>query len=189
MSEDIQNGPKGPEQEPAAPESDYGTEWDIRLAPRYPPTVIAAGTLWVVWGCLIAAAFLAPWLTRLVATANLRNASAPLLPLGLGLGGLIVWIGIRFIRGTEDVKDTSPIATVSLLGGFLALSCTFWEFSRAVDLLPRVLQLADYFAVGATGLSAGILFLCGRRGYQSWWNVEKARKEREKKHSDNPFRK
>jgi len=112
-----------------------------------------------------------------------------LLPLGLGLGGLIVWIGIRFIRGTEDVKDTSPIATVSLLGGFLALSCTFWEFSRAVDLLPRVLQLADYFAVGATGLSAGILFLCGRRGYQSWWNVEKARKEREKKHSDNPFRK
>jgi hypothetical protein len=93
------------------------------------------------------------------------------------------------MRGVLTIKDTRPIAIISLGGGLLALWLAYLDFTPSVSVLPTGLQLAEHVLIGVIGLSAGVLFLCGRAAYKVWWTVEKTRKAREGTDPDNPFRK
>jgi hypothetical protein len=188
MSEDVQKGPNPPEREASAQAHDYNQVPDIRRWQRYPRTVFAGGVLCIVWGCMIAVAFIAPWVAHHLAGDRETTAQYLIFP-GLGLGGLAILAGIQHMRGVLSIKDTRNIAIGSMGGGLVALGLALSDFTPRLDTLPPGLQLAEHVLIGVIGLSAGVLFLCGRAAYKVWWIMEKARKEREGADADNPFRK
>jgi hypothetical protein len=143
------------------------------LAPsRYPPLVLAAGIIWIVFGFIIlldAAALL-----LLVAGGEAQGAFAGgqvcgTLFVGL-IGGAFIFVGVQSVKGTAP--DTLGNGIGSLLFGGLEVVMGVFQ---ARD---NILAAGVGFLAAAGLITAGVLALAGRIDYKAWQQEHKPRRPR-----------
>jgi len=143
------------------------------LQPGYPRTVLAAGIIWIVYGCflLLGLAFLS--LALLGPSAGREQHEIPVLfavclSLSMALFGvLFVHVGVQSVRGTARDTLGNGIASIILSLVFLA---SLRHAARDESVTTSIL-------LGCGLLAAGILALLGRKRYKAWREVRKAEQD------------
>jgi len=144
---------------------------DIRQAPPYPKTVVAAGVLWIIFGCLALLSLLVLLVAAFVLVADVQGAAAAwglllsgavwsAVPIGL-IGAALIGAGSQSIRGTA--RDTLGSGIGSIILGLI-----YWGVAAIAVMVEWFIPAGVAGLVGALLLTAGVLALAGRSGYKLW---------------------
>ncbi len=194
MSEEIQKGALPPRRERTPPEGGCGPESDFRLAPPYPPTLVAAGVSWIVCGCLLLLYLLILWFRIFVGGLHAGGRA----PWDFGLdvcrglfvtaffgwfGGAFIFVGIQSVRGTARYTLWDGIGSIVLglllIGGGVAaaLGRLLIAGGVAVEPTPLTFLYMGLASLGAVALlAAGVLALVSSGQYKLWRTAQEARR-------------
>jgi hypothetical protein len=137
---------------------------DFGAAPVYPVTVTLAGTVWILFGCLIlinAAAVLALGLHE-----NMAGGIGVVVLLSL-FALAFLFVGVQSVRGTAP--DTLGNGAGSIIFALLELGSGVANLNAG-----QYLQAGVGLLLGLGLLAAGILALVGRGEYKAWRRAAKA---------------
>ncbi len=143
--------------------------------PRFPNSVLAAGIIWIIWGCLV---FANGGLHLLVHSEQGADVAGGAWNGAIGAlaGALFVIIGLLTSKGAA--KDTLVNGIASIAFGVLEGGYGVWLLSGAKpvlgglgeEIVNNLLGLASVIcAVGL--LASGVLALQGREKYKEWRNA------------------
>jgi hypothetical protein len=156
---------------------------DINAPQRFscrerPTTVMAAGVIWVVFGCLI----LVNMAVNLALTAGKAQAPGGVCTgwLAILFGAGFIHVGVQSIRGTA--RDTlgngiGSIIFALLNGGIGALLVLAAAALGGADALGPAIIGAINLLSSIGLLVAGVLALVGREDYKAWRQSEKSRRK------------
>jgi hypothetical protein len=155
----------------------------------YPGTVLAAGIVWIVFGCPILLGFGIGFIGMLRAVATHPPAAGELtsflldillgtllMLLGILLGGGFIYVGAQSVRGT--VRGTLGYGIGSIILGLLSLGFggRFLVIASAEQGLERAISEVfgwTLIIAGAGPFLAGGLALVGRSQYRMWRQAQK----------------
>ncbi len=181
MSEDIQGGAVPPRREAPLEDDDYGPDSEFLTAAPFPGTVLAAGVIWIVYGCLVFLDLVVVLLAIFAVAANAKGDAAGAVVAGtlcglafVGLiGAAFLFVGVQSVRGTA--RDTLGNGVGSIILGLLGLGGVALYAS-----LGQFIPAGGAAVGGGLLLTAGVLALVGRSPYKLWRMAQRDQQDRER---------
>lgn len=163
-------------------EDDWDDDYPVRRqSTTVPGAAVAAGIIWIVFGCLSVLGAIFQVVRMLVerevdAEGAYKTGRAGGMFCGAAIGAAFIRAGIQTIRGTADDVQGNAIGSL-LLGGLYALLGLLALFVTSIDFVKYIGLIALFLAVAL--FAAGAMALAARSDYLE--SREKPRRRRRRR--------